>query len=70
MGHTDNEGTEEYNQKLSEKRSNAVKEYLVEKGINESQIQTVGYGKIRPAVSNDTTEGRGQNRRVEFKAVW
>ncbi len=67
-GHTDNVGTRKYNQTLSERRAQAVFKYLVDKGISESRLTTVGYGKDRPMVSNDDEEdGRELNRRVEFK---
>jgi len=64
-GHTCSIGTEEYNQKLSERRANAVKAYLVDKlGVDSSRLTTVGYGETRPVASNDTEEGRKKNRRV------
>jgi outer membrane protein OmpA-like peptidoglycan-associated protein len=65
-GHTDNIGNDEANQKLSEERVEAVKSYLIDAGINKARLKAVGYGKKRPLVSNDTDEGRQQNRRVEF----
>jgi OOP family OmpA-OmpF porin len=65
-GHTDSIGTDEYNQRLSERRAEAVKDYLVKEGAaRASKISTVGYGESRPVASNDTEEGRAQNRRVE-----
>jgi len=66
-GHTDSVGTEAYNQKLSERRADSVKKYLVGKGIASSRLETVGYGELHPIASNDTAEGRAMNRRVEFK---
>ena len=69
QGHTDSIGTEEYNQGLSERRANAVKSYLVEKGIDEDRLTTMGFGESKPAASNDTKEGRMKNRRVEFKSM-
>lgn len=66
QGHTDNVGTDAYNQKLSERRAQAVFDHLVGKGINASRLMTTGYGESRPAVSNDTAEGREQNRRTEL----
>lgn len=67
IGNTDNIGTREINQTRSEQRANAVKDYLVANGIPASKITTVGYGQTRPVASNDTEEGRQQNRRVEFE---
>ncbi len=65
-GHTDIIGSEEYNQKLSEKRTKAVADYLISKGISAFRIKTVGYGSKRPIAPNDTPEGRAKNRRVEI----
>ena len=66
-GHTDNTGSDTYNQTLSERRAQAVANYLVSKGsVAQSRISTVGYGKHRPVASNSTEEGRQQNRRVEI----
>jgi outer membrane protein OmpA-like peptidoglycan-associated protein len=65
-GHTDSLGTDEYNQRLSERRADAVHRYLVEQGIAVSAIVHRGFGEARPLVSNDTAEGRQQNRRVEL----
>jgi len=65
-GHTDSEGTEAYNQTLSENRANSVKTWLVEAGIESSLLQAVGYGESNPVASNETEEGRGKNRRVEI----
>ena len=69
QGHTDNRGAAKYNMMLSDKRANAVMEYLVEHGISPDRLTAVGYGFKRPAVSNDTPEGRAQNRRVELKPI-
>ncbi len=66
-GHTDNVGDDASNLKLSQDRVNAVKKYLVEKGIAASRISAVGYGEKRPVATNDTDAGRAQNRRVEIK---
>ncbi|MFC1611107.1 OmpA family protein [Myxococcota bacterium] len=64
-GHTDNVGKSRRNNKLSERRAEACRDYLVSKGIKGSRIETVGYGDTRPIASNDTEEGRQQNRRIE-----
>lgn len=69
-GHTDAVGTKAYNQYLSLKRSQAVKDYLTKKGINTRRIKAVGYGKSKPLASNDDERGgRELNRRVEFKVL-
>jgi len=65
-GHTDSVGSDEYNQQLSERRADAVRSYLVQQGIPESAIVARGLGKSSPVASNDTAEGRQQNRRVEM----
>ncbi|MBN1548225.1 MAG: OmpA family protein [Syntrophaceae bacterium] len=64
-GHTDNVGTEEYNQGLSERRAASVKNALVERGVASERIVTIGYSEKYPLTSNDTAAGRQQNRRVE-----
>jgi len=69
VGHTDWTGTEAYNQKLSERRAESVKRYLVDKGIDANRIYTEGKGKSSPVASNTTREGRAQNRRVEIEIV-
>ena len=66
IGHTDNQGSKEKNMKLSADRAEAVKTFLVEKGISESRIVTSGKGDTQPVASNKTPEGRAQNRRIEF----
>ena len=66
QGHTDNMGDAAKNQVLSENRANAVKNYLIEKGVPASQLSSNGYGPTRPVAPNTTAEGRKQNRRVEF----
>jgi len=65
QGHTDSRGTVKYNQSLSEKRALAVKNQLSKLGLNEDRITTIGYGESKPVVSNNTKEGRAQNRRVD-----
>lgn len=68
-GHTDNKGADEYNLKLSESRAKTVVEYLVEKGIDKSRLESAGYGESQPMATNDTEEGRQENRRTEFKIL-
>jgi outer membrane protein OmpA-like peptidoglycan-associated protein len=68
-GHTDNKGAAAYNQKLSEERAKTVVDYLVEKGINAARLEFKGYGMTSPVATNDTEEGRQQNRRTEFKIL-
>jgi len=65
-GHTDSVGTDEYNQNLSEHRAQAVRDYLVQQGISANTIGSRGLGKTQPIATNDTPEGRQQNRRVEL----
>ena len=67
MGFTDNVGNASYNQGLSQRRAQAVKNYLVSRGVASNRIMTYGYGETRPIASNATEEGRSQNRRVEIK---
>ena len=64
-GHTDSDASDEYNQALSEKRANAVKDFLASQGLT-SEITIIGYGESRPVASNDTPEGKQKNRRVEI----
>ncbi len=68
-GHTDNIGTKEYNQKLSEKRANAVMEYLIKNGISPERLKAIGFGEAKPIADNSTEEGRSRNRRTEFLIV-
>jgi outer membrane protein OmpA-like peptidoglycan-associated protein len=65
-GHTDSVGGDEYNQNLSEQRANSVRDYFVQQGIPAASIEARGFGKTEPMASNDTAEGRQQNRRVEL----
>jgi outer membrane protein OmpA-like peptidoglycan-associated protein len=65
-GHTDSVGSEEYNQGLSERRANSVKDYLISQGVSATRLTARGYGESQPVASNDTDAGRAQNRRVEL----
>ena len=64
-GHTDNVGNPQRNRRLSEQRARAVRDYLVEHGIEADRLEAVGFGDAQPVASNDTEEGRAQNRRIE-----
>lgn len=68
-GHTDNTGSNELNAKLSQDRADAVREYFISKGIEPDRVASKGFGETKPVVTNDTDEGRQQNRRVEFVIV-
>src|SRR5262249_35582083 len=65
-GHTDSVGGDEYNQKLSENRANAVREFLVGEGLKPEGITSQGFGKTKPVADNNTAAGRQRNRRVEL----
>jgi outer membrane protein OmpA-like peptidoglycan-associated protein len=65
-GHTDSVGSDDYNQQLSEHRAEAVRDYFVQQGIKSTNVEAHGYGKNEPIATNDTSEGRQQNRRVEL----
>lgn len=65
-GHTDSTGADEYNQKLSERRAAAVGKFMDSKGITTERMVIIGHGEAQPVASNDTAEGRAQNRRVEL----
>jgi len=65
-GHTDSVGSDDYNQQLSEHRAEAVRDYFVQQGIKSTNLEAHGYGKNEPIATNDTPEGRQQNRRVEL----
>ena len=69
VGHTDSIGTDAYNQKLSVRRAESVKAYLISKGIEKNRIYTEGKGEKQPVASNKTKEGRAKNRRVEIEVV-
>jgi outer membrane protein OmpA-like peptidoglycan-associated protein len=66
VGHTDNSGDPAANMKLSQDRANAVRDMLVNGGIDANRISTAGYGQDKPIASNDTGEGRAKNRRTEL----
>jgi OOP family OmpA-OmpF porin len=69
IGHTDSIGTDAYNQKLSVRRSEAVKKYLSSKGVEGNRIYTEGKGEKQPVASNKTKEGRAKNRRTEIEVI-
>jgi len=69
VGHTDSVGSDAYNQKLSVRRSEAVKAYLVSKGIEKNRVYTEGKGEKQPVADNKTKDGRAKNRRVEIEVV-
>jgi OmpA-OmpF porin, OOP family len=69
VGHTDSVGSDAYNQKLSVKRADAVKAYLVSKGIEKNRVYTEGKGEKQPVADNNTSAGRSKNRRVEIEVV-
>ena len=68
-GHTDDQGSDEYNDKLSQNRAKAVYDYLVGRGISADRLSYAGYGKRQPVADNSTEEGRAANRRTEFRFV-
>jgi OOP family OmpA-OmpF porin len=69
VGHTDSVGSDTYNQSLSVRRSEAVKAYLVSKGVEKNRVYTEGKGEKQPVADNKTAEGRAKNRRVEIEVV-
>ncbi len=68
-GHTDNRGAHDYNVQLSQDRAEAVRRFLIERGVEASRLQAKGYGPDQPIDTNDTAAGRQKNRRTEFKSV-
>lgn len=68
-GHTDSVGSERFNQILSKKRALSVRHYLISKGVAAKNLQAAGFGKTKPIASNETADGRTENRRVEFAIV-
>jgi OOP family OmpA-OmpF porin len=68
-GYTDSIGTDAYNMKLSQRRADSVKTYLVGKGVSASRLTTHGFGESNPVASNETKDGRAMNRRVELKVA-
>ena len=68
-GHTDNVGDDEKNMTLSQKRADAVKNYLTTRGINPTRIIAKGYGEVKPIADNNTVEGKAKNRRTEVKTI-
>jgi len=69
LGHTDSTGSEAYNQTLSQRRAQSVADYLASRGVARARMGIRGYGETQPISSNETDEGRSQNRRVEIKVV-
>ena len=69
IGHADSVGTDQYNQRLSVRRSESVKAYLVSKGIEGNRVYTEGKGEKQPVADNKTREGRSKNRRVEIEVI-
>jgi outer membrane protein OmpA-like peptidoglycan-associated protein len=68
-GHTDSQGSAAANQRLSQKRAEAVRRYLVDQAIAPTRMEAIGYGEDRPLEDNRTAEGRATNRRVEFHII-
>jgi len=68
-GHASSEGDDKYNKDLSDRRANAVMDFLVKAGVDPERMEAVGYGEERPIADNDTEEGREKNRRVEFNII-
>jgi outer membrane protein OmpA-like peptidoglycan-associated protein len=68
-GHTDSDGSDKLNQKLSEDRANAVRNALIARGVNPNNLTSVGFGETKPVATNKTKEGKAENRRTEVKHV-
>lgn len=68
-GHTDSDGSDDYNKKLSQDRADSVMKFLVDAGIDEGRMEAVGYGEEKPIDTNDTAAGKEKNRRVEFNIL-
>lgn len=68
-GHTDSDGSAEYNEKLSEARAQAVRQYLIDQGVDAERLTAQGYGELDPIASNETASGKAMNRRVEFRVM-
>lgn len=68
-GHTDSDGSESFNQDLSERRAGSVRTYLTQRGVSSAMLSTRGYGETSPVASNGTAEGKAQNRRIEFRVL-
>ncbi|MCK5834092.1 OmpA family protein, partial [bacterium] len=68
-GHTDSKGTDEYNRELSIKRAKSIKSWLITQGIADNRLETIGYGETRPVDTNETPDGRANNRRIEFRCI-
>ncbi|MDQ5929954.1 MAG: hypothetical protein QG594_1736, partial [Bacteroidota bacterium] len=68
-GHTDSDGSAKVNQKLSEDRAAAVKNALIERGVNAENLESKGFGSTQPVASNKTAAGKAQNRRTEIKHI-
>ena len=68
-GHTNNVGSRSMNRQLSQERSNAVLQFLLERGVEKERMSAIGYGPDQPIASNDTEEGRAQNRRVLIRIL-
>ena len=68
-GHTDSKGSDEYNQALSERRAESVRDFLIDLGVDPGRLQARGYGDTRPVDSNASDEGRERNRRIEMRRI-